>query len=365
MLVVSKEKSLPKSVHKGNDMLANAGMDKRFLTMRPITKFSVHDKLSIHPLAVANYVESKKQLQLRKDADANDYVHEIGHHLDIAYTRAGGKEINSAVAAKVINDYKSEYRAAREKLSTVLGHKFNFTNDNEKISDLHVKGLPTAFAADSSKEWFAESFYLYCKGGAARERLESIAPKTTAAIKTVLKGGIFASQDLQAGGPGSGRRPYGRHEKPVSTKAERALKSHKDVSKHVHMIAALNEAFVAKAVDGVLIRSLAKSDPLKGVGPGSKATHHPFDVLLPHKKIAIEVKTLQTTKGNVVNMKMESRLKKEKWAANNGYKKIWMVVVDTRNKDSVSVYIAPKIKKWSLTTMQKIGSFSNLKRYIK
>ena len=64
-------------------------------------------------------------------------------------------------------------------------------------------------------------------------------------------------------------------------------------------------------------------------------------------------------------MKMESRLKKEKWAANNGYKKIWMVVVDTRNKDSVSVYIAPKIKKWSLTTMQKIGSFSNLKRYIK
>jgi hypothetical protein len=172
------------------------------------------------------------------------------------------------------------------------------------------------------------------------------------------------TSEINAGGVGSGRHPYGKKPKVVSDRATRALNSHKDVSKHVHMVAALNESFVANATGGVLIRGLEKSDPLKGVGPGSKATHHPFDVLLPKKKIAIEVKTLQTTKGNVVNMKMKSRLKKEKWAANNGYKKIWMVVVDTRRKDDIRVYIGPKIKKWSLTTMKEV-SFKSLKRYIK
>ena len=107
---------------------------------------------------------------------------------------AGDKvSINAALATKVISDYTSEWKAARADLNLEIGHRFNFDRDYQKLSGNVgvLKNLPTLYAAQSPKEWFAESFSLYARGGASRERLESIAPKTAAAVKTVLTGRIF------------------------------------------------------------------------------------------------------------------------------------------------------------------------------
>jgi hypothetical protein len=177
------------------------GVDHRFFESRHLTKFRTADKLAIHPLAIGNYNESHRILEFRNDTDADTVTHELAHHIDIAFTRQPNREpgdrfsINRLAATKVVADYTEEYQAARSRLSEQIGHKFNFTNDYKKLesSSKMVRGLPTLYAADSAKEWWAESVMLYAKGGAAKERLGNVAPKTYRAIETVLKGKIFKS----------------------------------------------------------------------------------------------------------------------------------------------------------------------------
>jgi hypothetical protein len=189
---------LSKTMKKVTNALEKAKLDSRYFDSRHLTKVRGADSLAyIHPLAVANYNEKHRKLEFRNDASKDDIIHELAHHLDIAFVRSPDKqdgdkhEINKAVAQKVQADYTSEWQAAKDKLSGELGHRFNFTNDNAKIPSSSAKGLPTLYSADSPKEWFAESFYLYVKGGQYRTHLENVAPKTAAAVKTVISGRIF------------------------------------------------------------------------------------------------------------------------------------------------------------------------------
>lgn len=192
-------KPLPRFVKTAAKQLEAAGLDQRYFQSRLLTKFRTADKLAIHPLAIANYNESKRLLEFRNDVDAGSVTHELAHHLDLTFTRQPDKQvgdnvkINKEMAAKVITAYTEEYKAAKATLSEAIGHNFRFANDYQKMEKQPglAKGLPTLYAVDGPKEWFAECFYLYAKGGASRDRLERIAPNTAAAVKTVMTGRIF------------------------------------------------------------------------------------------------------------------------------------------------------------------------------
>jgi hypothetical protein len=190
---------LPDFVKHAAKSLEAAGLDKRYFESRQMSKFRIADHLAIHPLAIANYNESKRMLEFRKDAGKDDVTHELAHHLDLTFLRSPDKqagdnaEINKPLAAKVIAAYTSEWQAAKDQMSEDLGHRFRFSNDYEQVQKTPsmYKNSPTLFALDGPKEWFAESLSQYVKGGQYRDRLERIAPETFAAVKTVLTGRIF------------------------------------------------------------------------------------------------------------------------------------------------------------------------------
>lgn len=191
---------LPAFVKKAAKSLESAGLDKRYFENRQMSKFRTADHLAIHPLAIANYNEAKRMLEFRNDAGKDDVTHELAHHLDLTFVRKPDAQdgdkvtINAKVAAKVVSDYTKEWQAAKDNLTEELGHRFRFSNDYQKMESKLglVKNLPTLYAADGPKEWFAESLSQYCKGGQYRDRLERIAPLTAAAVKTVLTGRIFS-----------------------------------------------------------------------------------------------------------------------------------------------------------------------------
>jgi hypothetical protein len=190
---------LPDFVKKAAKGLQAAGLDKRYFESRQMSKFRTADHLAIHPLAIANYNEAKRMLEFRNDAGKDDVTHELAHHLDLTFVRQPNKQdgdkdqINKTVAEKVVAAYTKEWQAAKDNLSEEIGHRFRFSNDYDKVDTKSnaVKNLPTLFAVDGPKEWFAESFSQYVKGGQYRDRLERIAPQTFAAVKTVLTGRIF------------------------------------------------------------------------------------------------------------------------------------------------------------------------------
>jgi len=201
---VSKKK-IPAFVRHGADLYARAGLSTKYFDQRPLTKFRTADKLSIHPLAVGNYNEAHRYLELRNDATADVFTHEFAHHLDIAFVRSAGKSagdvhsINAHVASKIQGLYTADYEKAKEEFGKVLGHRFNFTNDYAKVERNGgkpeyrnvLKKVPSVYALDSSKEWIAEAMYLYVKSDSARERIERITPGTAKACRMILRGDIF------------------------------------------------------------------------------------------------------------------------------------------------------------------------------
>jgi hypothetical protein len=192
---VSTTGKLPRFVVEGIVRLTNMGIDKRFFDSRKITSFRVAGQLSINPLAIGNYNETHRKLEFRDDANASVVVHEIAHHIDIAFTRQPGSELNLAKCRAVQNAYTDEYKAARGSMSEALGHKFNYDKDLPKLEKdpglWRSRNAITPYAVSSSKEWWAESVMMYARNEVSRERLERIAPRTYKAIQTVFSGGIF------------------------------------------------------------------------------------------------------------------------------------------------------------------------------
>jgi hypothetical protein len=134
---------------------------------------------------------------------------------------------------------------------------------------------------------------------------------------------------LLAGGPGSGRRPYGRKAKESKSRSERALASYNPSNRAKQIQAENNEKALANALGG--------------------ATHigdnQPFDVIVAHARVAFEVKTIIAGKKDAITMHKESRLRKEKAKKTMKLKGLYTVIFDDRNN---KIYYAEGVKSFRL-----------------
>lgn len=148
---------------------------------------------------------------------------------------------------------------------------------------------------------------------------------------------LLSSIDLFGGGPGSGRHPYGRKDR---TKSARARATYKPATKEIQAKADKSEEKLAKALGGERTKNNA-----------------PFDIMVG-SKVAVEVKTIIDNKNDKITMHPESRMRKEKEAAE---KKLVMftVAVDIRG-GSPKYYVKDGVGAFRLYKMDQL-SLSGLK----
>lgn len=134
------------------------------------------------------------------------------------------------------------------------------------------------------------------------------------------------------GGPGSGRHPYGRHEKDRS---ERAKASYVPMTSERRAIAAESEAKVAKIIGGDDLRD-----------------NDPFDVIKGN--YAVEVKTILPGAINPkITMHPESLARKESEAKREGYKTA-TIVVDVRSQNTI-YYFKSSLGSFRLSAMEQVS----------
>lgn len=118
--------------------------------------------------------------------------------------------------------------------------------------------------------------------------------------------------DIRAGGPGSGRRPYGKKEKDVE-RQKRALATYVPSNKASQIKAELNEKRLAQVVGGQHL-----------------GDHQPFDVVIAKLRIGFEVKTKNEGKKNTITMHPSSLQRKLDAVKSMKLKKVFTVVFDDR-----------------------------------
>jgi hypothetical protein len=134
---------------------------------------------------------------------------------------------------------------------------------------------------------------------------------------------------VKAGGPGSGRHPYGRHSQESKSRSERALASYNPSNRAKQIQAVNNERALAQALGG--------------------ATHigdnQPFDVIVAKARVAFEVKTMVSGRTNKITMHPSSRERKEKAWKTMKLKSVYTVIFDDRNK---KIYYGEGVKSFRL-----------------
>lgn len=182
---------------------------------------------------------------------------------------------------------------------------------------------------------------------------------------TIALSGIRTSDDIKkivnkisysifAGGPGSGRHPYGRKAKESKDRAARALASYNPSNLAKQIQSENNEKSLAKAIGG--------------------ATHigdnQPFDVIVAHARVAFEVKTIVAGKNNKITMHPSSRERKEKAWKTMKLKQVYTVIFDDRNN---KVYLGEGVKSFRIKlrsgetnpSLKEIKNLSDIKKVIK
>lgn len=167
------------------------------------------------------------------------------------------------------------------------------------------------------------------------------------------KTGTNLYNNINAGGPGSGRHATGRKDQD---RADRAKASYVAQTRERFRIASLNEGIVAAAIGGV------RTGMIDG-------KWYPFDVVIDKKgklKTGVEVKTiLPGAKNNKLTMHKPCLIRKRAEAIKGKYKQVYTVAVDMRTANSIGVYYKKGLGSFQLGSMTDVGSFANLKKYIK
>jgi hypothetical protein len=128
---------------------------------------------------------------------------------------------------------------------------------------------------------------------------------------------VAKASAIHAGGPGSGRHPYGRKEKPVKdkTKQKKAIDSYVPLTKAVFDMAVANEKALAKAI-----------------GAKHLGDHAPFDLVHTGKRIGIEVKSKLEGKHRNITMHPDSLERKLKAAKSMKLSAVATVIFDNRKE---------------------------------
>jgi len=147
------------------------------------------------------------------------------------------------------------------------------------------------------------------------------------------------------GRPGSGVK--------LSPRAQRAIASFKPLTADKLRTAKDNEFKVAQALGGEAV-----------------INNRPFDVIIEHRRIGIEVKTLiEKDVNDKITQHPSGRLRKEAYARKNGLKKTFMVALDHRGCDHGSdckpvIYVKPGIGAYRLSAMLKVNGLTGLRKAV-
>lgn len=234
---------------------------------------------------------NKGTLYITKDTNFLAMLHEIGHAVEDSKLGMLGfkdRQIPSEHKVEVAGAFK-EYESAKK--------------SDDLFSD---------YAGKSIHEWFAEAFKYVAdsyKGDYEKSYIKNEAPKTFNLIMKVTGN----RTDVKAGGPGSGRHPYGRKEKDKGRQAK-ALASYNPSNRAKQVQAENNEKALAKVVKGA-----------SHVGDNA-----PFDVIVAKSRIAFEVKTIVAGKNDKITMHKSSRLRKLKAWKQMKLNNVYTVIFDDR-----------------------------------
>jgi hypothetical protein len=205
------------------------------------------------------------------------------------------------------------------------------------------------------------------------KELSKIKPSVEAPI---LKAPTVAKKFIKAGGPGSGRHPYGRKSKPIpkakmKTTPEKPLseKQKKGLQSKWHRMGATQQQY-AEAQEQALAMTLRGK---------SYNDSEPVDVIVRNagRMIGLEVKTLLeqkdkirksgTNHGPKLTMNKGAIPRKYEWAAQTKGE-LYTVAIDHRSfsKDYGAIYMRQGAGSWYTTNMTKIGnSFKDVAQYLK
>lgn len=183
----------------------------------------------------------------------------------------------------------------------------------------------------------------------------------------------------KCGGPGSGRpgpcpegggrdsrprvsRTPGKRQKPPAPK--------KDSDRSARARAAYNPSTKAKQDESEALEHKVT----KALGATKSGDNRPMDVTAKNDTVGIEVKMLHDAKEQRVNMRPDSRGRKEEWIAEKKGRRAYTVVVDNRDKfdggrhaDKYSghrIYYKEGVGAFGLSTMHRASSLADLKTKI-
>jgi hypothetical protein len=184
---------------------------------------------------------------------------------------------------------------------------------------------------------------------------------------------------VKAGGPGSGRHPYGRKAKPQSVLSKGKMKTVKEkplsdkqkkgLKSKWHKIGATEQQY-AEAQEQKLA---------KGIKGKSYKDSEPVDIIVRNagRLIGLEMKTLLvqkdkirksgTNEGPKLTMNKKAVAKKYDWAATTKGE-LYTLALDHRpfSKDYGAIYMRQGAGSWNTITMTKVGnSFKDVATYLK
>lgn len=159
---------------------------------------------------------------------------------------------------------------------------------------------------------------------------------------------ILASGTSEGASKAWDTRGRGRH-KQDSDKVARAKASYVPVTKDKRQRATVNEAVVAKLVGGIHTKDSEE-----------------FDVLLPGKKIAIEVKTIfPDAKNDKITQHPESLERKHMYMASERYKKAYTVIFNMLDNKVYAGKGLGSFRPSAKSSSVQIVNLSKLKDFIK
>lgn len=326
------------------------------------------DKVAAPSNAKAFYNTKNKTLYV-DDANGNWLVatqHEFAHHL--ANEHFGMQDTSKVTPEKAALLKKIEGEHASEKQAAMRDDEKEFENGSYALKNKH--------------EFFAEVVGHSLDSPAASNRFQKLFPATHAAMMYSLG----ARKDLKAGGPGSGRHPWGRKAKPSkeltklknraqflqkhSDKNREYLKDHYDKAQAENKSKGLNSrgkpilnTRQQLALKNMVVVDKAQQDKAeeaerlvtKALHGVQQHNNSPMDVVmkLPNgKQIGLEVKTLLLQKNDKITMKRDALARKTQWGKDNN-SAIGTVVLDLREK-GMSVFYRSGVGSFRVMHMQEV-----------